>query len=85
VQLIAIGPWRFIGWPGEFFVEYALEVKRLSTGTSVITLANGDLQGYIVTEAAAEQGVYESGNAVFAPANGRQFVAATLALVRELD
>jgi len=85
VQLIAIGPWRFIGWPGEFFVEYALEVKRQAPATSVITLANGDLQGYIVTEEAVEQGVYESGNAVFAAANGRRFVTATLALLRELD
>ena len=85
VQLIAIGPWRFIGWPGEFFVEYALEVKRHWPTSSVITLANGDLQGYIVTEAAAEQGVYESGNAVFSPANGRRFVAATLALLRKQD
>lgn len=85
VQLIAIGPWRFIGWPGEFFVEYALEVKRRSKATSVITLANGDLQGYIVTEEAAEQGVYESGNAVFASANGRRFVEVTLALLAKLN
>ena len=85
VQLIAIGPWRFVGWPGEFFVEYALELKRHSPAASVITLANGDLQGYIVTEAAAAEGVYESGNAVFAPANGRRFIAASLALLRELD
>jgi len=85
VQLIAIGPWRFVGWPGEFFVEYALEVKRQVPAASIITLANGDLQGYIVTEEAAEQGVYESGNAVFAAANGRRFVATTLDLLRGLD
>ena len=60
-------------------------MKRRAPATSVITLANGDLQGYIVTEEAVEQGVYESGNAVFAAANGRRFVAATLALLRELD
>lgn len=85
VQVIAIGLWRFIGWPGEFFVEYALEVKRRSNATGVITLANGDLQGYIVTEKAAEQGVYESGNAVFAAANGQRFVEASLALLQKLD
>lgn len=85
VQLIAVGSWRFIGWPGEFFVEYALEVKRRANATSVITLANGDLQGYIVTEKAAEEGVYESGNAVFAAANGQRFVEASLALLQQLD
>lgn len=83
VQVIAVGPWKFAAWPGEFFVEYALAVRARAPDTFVITLANGELQGYIVTEAAAAQGFYESTNAVFAPANGPRFVEATLALVGE--
>ena len=82
IQAITIGPWTFVGWPGEFFVEYALELRRRAPGTFVVTMANGELQGYIVTEEAAAKGVYESTNAVFAASNGLRFVEATLALLR---
>lgn len=81
VQVILVGPWRFVTWPGEFFVEYALEVKARSPRTFVITLANGELQGYIVTPEAVAIGSYEAGNALFSPANGRRVVDATLALL----
>lgn len=83
IQAIDVGEWRFVGWPGEFFVEYALAVKASAPGTFVITLANGELQGYVVTPEAAARGVYESTNAVFAPENGAKVVEATLALVRQ--
>lgn len=83
VQVIAIGAWKFVTWPGEFFVEYALEVKARSPDTFVITLANGELQGYIVTPGAAAAGSYEAGNALFSPANGRRVVEATLALLAD--
>jgi hypothetical protein len=81
IQVIAVGPWRYVGWPGEFFVEYALAVKARAPGTFVITMANGELQGYIVTAEAAARGVYEATNALFGPANGLRVVAATLALL----
>lgn len=81
IQIVTIGPWTFVGWPGEFFVEYALDVKRRAHDTFVITLANGELQAYIVTEDADAKGVYEARNALFAPANGPRVVAATLALL----
>jgi hypothetical protein len=82
LQVIAIGPWRFVGWPGEYFVEYALAVRAQSPQTFVITMANGELQGYIVTAEAAARGVYEATNAVFRPENGPRVVAATLALLQ---
>jgi hypothetical protein len=81
IQLIEIGPWKFVGWPGEFFVEYALAVRDRAPDTFIITLANGELQGYVVTSEAAAKGVYESTNAVFAPSNGPRFVEETLALI----
>lgn len=81
IQLIEIGPWKYVGWPGEFFVEYALALRAAAPDTFVITLANGELQGYIVTPEAAAAAVYESTNAIFAPSNGGRFVAATLALL----
>lgn len=85
VQVIGIGPWKFVTWPGEFFVEYSLEVKARSPQTFVITLANGELQGYIVTPEAVISGCYEAGNALFSPANGRRVVDATLALLARRD
>ena len=81
IQVIELGPWKFVLWPGEFFVEYALEVKAASPRTFVITLANGELQGYIVTPEAVNRGVYEAGNALFSADNGRRVVEATLALL----
>jgi neutral ceramidase len=81
IQMFAIGPWKFVFWPGEFFVEYALEVKARSPETFVITMANGELQGYIVTPEAVARGVYEATNAVFSPGNGRRVVEATLGLL----
>ena len=77
-----IGPWKFVSWPGEFFVEYALEVKRRAPGTFVITLANGELQAYIVTAEAAQRSVYEATNALFSHENGPRIVEETLALIR---
>ena len=49
VQVISVGPWNFVGWPGEVFVEYDLMVKEQAENTFVIGLANGELQGYVVT------------------------------------
>ncbi len=80
VQLIEVGPWKFVAWPGEYFVEYALQLKKRLPGTFLITLANGEVQGYIVTPEAAARKVYESSNAVFAPENGDRLIAATVAL-----
>lgn len=81
VQVISVGPWHFAGWPGEFFVEYALELRRRCPECFVFTMANGELQGYIVTPEAAARGVYEATNAVFGPENGSRFVETTLALL----
>ena len=81
VQALKVGPWTFVGWPGEVFVEYALAVKAAARDTYVISLANGELQGYITTEAAAAEGGYEASNAIFAPAAGQTLVDATLRLV----
>ena len=68
-----------MAWPGELFVEYGLTVKRRLADTYVISLANGDLQGYVVTEEAARQGGYEASNALFGPEAGEALVRETLA------
>jgi len=86
IQLIRLGPWTFVGWPGEFFVEYALALKQqASEGTYLVTLANGELQGYVATPAAIARGYYEASNAIFSVRNGTAFVEATLALIADSD
>ncbi|MBN1864470.1 MAG: hypothetical protein JW808_06180, partial [Victivallales bacterium] len=82
IQLITIGEWTFAGWQGEIFTEYALEVKRQKQGAFVISLANGELQGYIVTEEAAREGGYEASNAMFDCKAGNIFVQKTLEMLQ---
>ena len=85
IQVIQVGPWRFVGWPGEIFVEYALCMEEKVEHTFVISLANGELQGYIVTpEALAEDG-YEASNSLFAPQSGSILVTETLALLSDTN
>ncbi|MFB3904768.1 MAG: neutral/alkaline non-lysosomal ceramidase N-terminal domain-containing protein [Acidobacteriota bacterium] len=81
IQLISVGPCAFVGWQGEIFVEYALAVKSRRPGAYIISLANGELQGYIVTPEAVAEGAYEASNALFAPESGQILVERTLDLL----
>ncbi len=82
VQLLRVGDRMFAGWPGEFFVEFALRLKARSPNTAVITAANGDLQGYVVTQEAVDHNWYEAGNALLkSPDTGDIILAATLELI----
>lgn len=83
VQTVKVGPWCFVGWPGEIFVEYALAVKARLPRTFVISLANGELQGYIATAESVNMRSYEASNAIFAPESGQLLVDTTLELLRE--
>jgi hypothetical protein len=82
IQVCAIGPWTFIGWPGELFVEYALAVKRNYRDTFIISLANGELQGYIVTQEAAAENTYEASNALFSHHSGMVILNETVNLLK---
>jgi neutral ceramidase len=83
VQAISIGDWNFIAWPGEQFVEFALDVKSRAKNTFLISYANGELQGYLVTKQAADEGGYESLNAIFrSPEGGELLVKMTLDLLQ---
>ncbi len=81
IQVFSVGGKVFAAWPGELFVEYGLELKRRTGCAGVISLANGELQGYIVTAEAAAEGGYEVGNALFAPESGRLLVERTALLI----
>lgn len=84
IQVIQVGPWRFVGWPGEVFVEYGLRVEHQVPQSFVISLANGELQGYIATPEAAREGGYEAVYGLFAPESGAILVARTLNLLSEM-
>lgn len=85
LQALRIGEITVAGLPGECFVEYALAIKR-SAGSRVfvVSLVNGELQGYIVTPEALAAGGYEATNAIFEPAAGAVMVKTVLSLVARL-
>ena len=74
----------FVGWQGECFVEYALEIKKQLPDTYIISLANGELQGYIVTPEAEREGGYEASNGLFTAESGKLLVKETLALLEQM-
>jgi hypothetical protein len=84
IQVFRLGENWIVGWPGEHFVEFALQLRRHLPNATLITLANGELQGYIVTNEAVERGWYEAGNALFAPENAQRFFTTTLQLVQRM-
>jgi hypothetical protein len=86
VPVLEVGRWRFVAWPGEFFVAFALRIRQLFPKTAIITLANGELQGYVVTAEAVERQWYEASNALLqSPDAGDAIVAATLPMLREME
>ena len=82
-QVLRIGDACLAGLPGELFVEYALQIKRRSPHrVFVVSLVNGELQGYIVTAEAEAAGGYEALTSLFAgPQAGALLVDATLDLL----
>lgn len=84
LQLLEIGEHRLVAWPGEFFVEYGLSVKRNAPcHTWITTMANGELHGYIVTPEAEKLGGYEAQMSLFGAANGKTMVDRTLQLLKQ--
>jgi hypothetical protein len=85
VQAIQIGNCSMVGWPCELFTEYALELKTKCSGNVfAVSLVNGELQGYIVTKQAMEEGGYEAANSLFTPDTGELLVEAGVKLVGKL-
>ncbi len=85
IQVLQIGPVCLTGLPGELFVEYGLEIKRqVPLKTWVVSLANGELQGYIVTPDAEKEGGYEAQCGFFKASNGILLVDEAVRLIRTL-
>ena len=60
VQVLRIGDAAVVGLPGEFFVEFGLQIKAASPArtTLIVGLANGSI-GYVPMPEAFDQGGYE--------------------------
>ena len=82
VQVLRVGDTFMVGWPGELFVEYALEIKQRSAGqVFVASLTNGELQGYITTPDAVG---YEANLSMFKAESGATLVETAEVLIKEL-
>jgi len=82
VQVLGLGELAIVGIPGEYFVEFGLQIKAKSPAkaTYVIELANGSI-GYIPTAEALEQGAYEASSARFVPDAGQRLADAALGML----
>ena len=81
VQVLRVGDTFLVGWPGELFVEYALEIKKRSAGRCfVASLTNGELQGYITTPDAVG---YEANLSMFKAESGTILVETAESLLNE--
>ncbi|NQT18529.1 MAG: neutral/alkaline non-lysosomal ceramidase N-terminal domain-containing protein [Planctomycetes bacterium] len=81
VQVLRIGDAFIAALPGECFVEYSLQIKQHAPGRAfVVSMANGELQGYITTPGARG---YEADMSMFKPESGPIMVAAALRLMSE--
>ena len=85
IQVFEINNSYFVNIPGEYFVEYSLSIKEKSPyKTFVICLANGELQGYIVTKKAYIEGGYEASNSLFSPEAGDVIIKEAIKLIKKL-
>jgi neutral ceramidase len=83
IQVMRVGGRFFVGWPGEAFVEFALKMKAQHPNCCVISMANGELQGYLVTEEAMQKRWYEGMNSLFAsPESGMILAHMALEMLR---
>ena len=74
VQCFRVGDQRIVALPGEIFVEFIHDLQAEFPNIHVITMANGELQGYLVTEEALEEGGYEASNALFKSPDGAELL-----------
>lgn len=88
VQAMRIGDLALVAWPGEIFCQLGLDLKARSPAatTLVVELAN-DYIGYVPTEAAFQQGGYETWlarSAKVAPRTGEAMVESAVNLLKGL-
>lgn len=87
VHGLVIGNISYVFLPGEIFCDFGLEIKTRSpfTETHVVTLSNGDLPGYCVTQEALAEGGYEPGNSILGATSGNILADAAIEILTELS
>lgn len=82
VQALKVGGLAFFGIPGEYFVEYGLQLRERSSveHSFVVELANDSI-GYIPTPEAFDEGGYEGTSARFTRDTGQVLADAVLELL----
>ncbi len=83
IDIINIDEKYFVFMQGEMFVEYSLMIKEKVPNAYVVSLSNGVLYGYIVTEEAEKEGGYEASNSIFPAEAGAVMVEKAFALLKE--
>jgi neutral ceramidase len=79
IQALRVHNATLIGFPGEMFVEYALELKRRAADKVFpASLVNGELKGYICTAAAEAAGGYEAANSLYSHEAGPVLIQSAL-------
>lgn len=83
VYLLTVDDTAWVFLPGEIFCDFGLDIKRRSPYdvTHVVTLTNGHLPGYCVTQDALAEGGYEPGNSILDPKSGDVMADAAVALL----
>ncbi|WP_449649990.1 neutral/alkaline non-lysosomal ceramidase N-terminal domain-containing protein [Tessaracoccus sp.] len=86
VHGLLIGNISYVFLPGEIFCDFGLDIKRRSpfVDTHVVTLSNGDLPGYCVTQQALTEGGYEPGNSILDAQSGHILADAAIDILTEL-
>lgn len=85
IQIVKIGERTFVAWPGEVFIEFALQIRQEFPDAFIITCANGTTQGYLVTQQAMDEGAYEAYGSTFkSPESALRLVETTRELLRGL-
>ena len=82
IHIIGIGDWHFVAWSGEVFIEYAIELKSRCPNAWLMTLTNGELQGYIATEEAEQNNYYEASNSLFHYSSGKVLLDKTVDMLK---
>ncbi|MBI2496570.1 MAG: neutral/alkaline non-lysosomal ceramidase N-terminal domain-containing protein [Opitutae bacterium] len=85
VQVLQVADTFIAALPGELFVEFGLDIKKRAPGRAfVVSMANGELHGYIVTPQANAAGCYEAGFSTFTPAAGTRLADTAVRLMKKL-
>lgn len=86
IQLMQLGETLVVGAQGEYFVEYGLYIKAMSSYKMTVfnELANGNMPGYAYTPESLVTGGYETDTSMLAPAFGRHVVDRILDMEEKL-